>query len=128
MSNSHEMSIMKRSSEYEKEAYVLRDGWPRDSIHGGVYTRAWCQGCGLREKVLRERGGSPADKRCTDPPRGARRSRYTRSHDNRPGPTVRSSQPDSRQGWDSKVALWIFSHHAYWIYLFLYRIPYSSLF
>lgn len=26
---------------------------------------------------------------------------------------MRSSQPDSSQGWDSKVALWIFSYRAY---------------
>lgn len=105
-------SETKKRSEYEED-YVLRNGRPRDSIHGGVHTWAWCQGCGLREKVLCERGGSPADKRCTDPPRGAGRSRYTRGHDNRPGPTVRSSQPDSSQGWDSKVALWISSYRAY---------------
>lgn len=102
------MSITEKKKGKYEEDYVLRDGRPRDPIHGGVYTRTWCQGCRLREKILRERGGSSADKRCTDPPRGAGRSRYTRSYDNRPGPTVRSSQPDSRQGWDSKVALWIY--------------------
>lgn len=84
-----------------------RYGRPRDPVDGGVDTRTRRQGCGLREKVLREKGGSPVDKRRADLPRGAGRSRYARGHDNRPGPTVRASQPDSRQGWDTKVALWI---------------------
>lgn len=97
-----------KHSEYDVSC-VLRDGRPRDSIYGGVYTRARCQGRGLREKILREKRGGPADKRRTDSPRGTGRSRNARSDDNRPSPTVRSSQPDSRQGWDSKVALWIFS-------------------
>lgn len=84
-----------------------RNGRSRDTVDGGVDSRAWGEGGRLREEVDYERGGSVTDKRRADSPRGSGWRCHSRGHDNRPGATVRSPQSDPRQSWNTEVSSWI---------------------